>query len=178
MLSGGLADIERRAAMMSFLPTVSASFSYALGGMGNGSSLAGDYDFDFAKLSLSVNIPLFAGGYRISRVNAAKIEQEKAGIALSQRRSGIESELAGLRLRLDEAAQRVEQARLSEETARRAVALSQSSYANGVITQLTVAEAINRLGEARLGLQSALLEYRSIYYDWELAVGERYAGTN
>jgi outer membrane protein TolC len=72
----------------------------------------------------------------------------------------------------------VEQARLIEDTARRAVALSQSSYANGVITQLTVAEAINRLGEARLGLQSAVLEYRSIYYDWELAVGEGYAGMN
>jgi outer membrane protein TolC len=171
VLSQGLSDIERKAALSSFLPTVSASFSYALGGMGNGSSLLGDYDFTSSKLSLNVNVPLFAGGYRLSRVKAAGIEQEKAAIALSQRRRNIESELIELRLRLDEAAQRVESARLIEETARRAVSLAQSSYANGLTTQLTVAEAVNRLGEARLGLQSAIFEYRSVCYDWEFAAG-------
>jgi outer membrane protein TolC len=170
VLSRGLSDIERRAAFVSFLPTVSVSFLYALGGMGN-DSLAGDYDFTSSKLSLSVNIPLFAGGYRLARVKAAGIEQEKAAIAVSQRRNQIESELLELRLRLDEAAQQIESARLIEGTARRAVALSQSSYANGVITRLTVAEAINRLGEAQLGLESAIFEYLSLYYDWELAAG-------
>jgi outer membrane protein TolC len=131
----------------------------------------GDYDFDSTKLNLSVNIPLFTGGYRLSRLKAAGIEQEKAAIALSQRRNRIESELLELRLRLDEAARRVEAARLIEETARRAVVLSQSAYTNGLTTQLTVAEAINRLGEAQLGVQSAIFEYRSAWYDWELAAG-------
>jgi outer membrane protein TolC len=172
VLSRGLSDIERQAAFVSFLPTVSVSFLYALGGMGN-DSLAGDYDFTSSKLSLSVTIPLFAGGYRLARVQAAGIEQEKAAVAVSQRRSQIESELLELRLRLDEAAQQIESARLIEGTARRAVALSQSSYANGVITQLTVAEAVNRLGEAQLGLESAVFEYLALYYDWELAVGTR-----
>jgi outer membrane protein TolC len=170
VLSQELAAIERKAAAAAFLPTVSASFSYAFGGMGN-DSLTGDYDFDSSKLSLNVNVPLFAGGYRLSRVNAAKIEQEKAAIALSQRRDRIESELLELHLRLDEAARRIEAARLIEDTARRAVALSQSAYTNGLTTQLTVAEAINRLGEAGLGLQSAIYEYRCAIYDWELAVG-------
>lgn len=176
VLSRELSDIERRAAYTSFLPTVSASFSYALGGMGNGSSLIGDADFNSSKLSLSVNIPVFAGGYRLSRVNAAKIEQEKAGIALSQRRSVIESEFVELRLRLDEAAERIEAARLIEATASRAVALSQSSFANGLTTQLTVSEAINRLGEAQLGLQSAIFEYRSLCYDWEFATTVKIQG--
>ncbi|MDR1174817.1 MAG: TolC family protein [Treponema sp.] len=173
VLSRELADIERRAALTSFLPTVSSSFSYALGGMGNGSSLTGDYDFNSSRLSLNVTIPLFAGGYRLSRINAARIGQEKTGIALSQSQNRIESTLLELRLRLDEAAQRIESARLIEETARRAAALSQSAYANGLTTQLTVAEAVNRLGEAQLGLQSAIFEYRSLYYDWELATGTR-----
>ncbi|GHT77360.1 adeC/adeK/oprM family multidrug efflux complex outer membrane factor [Spirochaetia bacterium] len=174
MLSRELSDIEHRAALLSFMPAVSASFSYALGSMGNGSSLVGDYDISSSKLSLNVNIPLFAGGYRLARVAAARIEQEKAHIALSQNRNKIESALLELRLRLDEAAQRLESARLIEETAQRAVALSQSAYANGLITQLTVAEAINRLGEAQLGLSSAIFEYRSLYYDWELATGMQF----
>jgi outer membrane protein TolC len=171
LLSQELANIERRAAYISFLPTVSVSFSYALGGMGNASSLLGDYDFNSAQLSLNVNIPLFTGAYRLSRVKAAGIEQAKAAIALSRSRNRIESELLELRLRLDETARQVETARLIEETARRAVTLSQSAYTNGLTTQLTVAEAINRLGDARLGLQSAIFEYRSVSCDWELAVG-------
>jgi outer membrane protein TolC len=65
----------------------------------------------------------------------------------------------------------VESARLIVETAQRAVNLSRTAYTNGSATQFTVTEAVNRLGEARLGLQSAIFEYRSTYYDWELAAG-------
>jgi outer membrane protein TolC len=158
VLSRELSDIDRRAAIGSFLPTASASFSYALGGMGNGGSLTGDYDFNSAQLGITVTIPLFVGGYRLARLKAAGIEQEKAAVALSQKHNGIESELIELRLRLEEAAER-------------AVTLSQSAYSNGLTTQFNVAEAVNRLGEARLGLQSAVFEYRSAYYDWELSGG-------
>ncbi|GHU64471.1 alkaline protease secretion protein AprF [Spirochaetia bacterium] len=171
-LSRQMADIDRRAAITSFLPTVSASFSYAFGGMGNGGSLMGDNDFDSAQLSLKVNVPLFAGGYRLSRMKTAQLEQEKADITLLNRRDKIESELSGLSLQFKEASQRVESARLIVAAAERAVTLSQSAYTNGLITQLTVAEAINRLGEAQLGLQSAIFEYRASYYDWELATGK------
>jgi outer membrane protein TolC len=104
-------------------------------------------------------------------VKAAGIEQERAAIALSQRRNAIENELIELALRLGESAERVESARLIVSTAERAVALSQTAYSNGLTTQFNVAEAVNRLGEARLGLQSAVFEYRSAYYDWELAAG-------
>jgi hypothetical protein len=56
--------------------------------------------------------------------------------------------------------------------AARAVSLAQSSYANGLTTQLSVAEAINKHDQASLGLQNALFEYRSAYYDWELVTGK------
>ncbi|MDR1506320.1 MAG: TolC family protein [Treponema sp.] len=178
VLSRELSDIDRRAAISSFLPTASASFSYALGGMGDGGSLTGDYDFNSAQLSLAVTIPLFTGGYRLARLKAAGIEQEKAAVALSQRRSGIESELIELHLRLEEAAERVESARLIVSTAERAVALSQTAYSNGLTTQFNVAEAVNRLGEARLGSESAVFEYLSAYYDWELSGGINKSLTN
>jgi outer membrane protein TolC len=139
--------------------------------MGNGGSLLGDYDFNSAQLGLNVTIPLFVGGYRLSRIKAAGIEQEKADLALFKKRNAVESELLELRLRLNEASQRVESARLITETAQRAVTLSQTAYTNGLTTQFTVTEAVNRLGEAQLGLQSAIFEYRSASYDWELAVG-------
>ena len=139
--------------------------------MGNGGSLTGDYDFNSAQLSLAVTIPLFAGGYRLARMKAAGIEQEKAAIALSKKRSGIESELLELRLRLEEAAERIESARLIVNTAERAVTLSEAAYSNGLTTQFNVTEAANKLDEASLGLQSAIFEHRSACYDWELVTG-------
>ncbi|GHV90394.1 adeC/adeK/oprM family multidrug efflux complex outer membrane factor [Spirochaetia bacterium] len=185
-LTREMADLDRRAAAGAFLPTASASFSYGLGGMGNGSSgnsssgnsssgnsssLVGDYAFDSAALSLKISIPLFAGGYRLARMEAAKLEQDKADVALLNRREAIESDLSKLSLRFKEAAQRVESARLIVAAAERAVSLSQTAYANGLATQLTVADAINKLGSARLGLHSAIFEYRASYYDWENTIG-------
>jgi outer membrane protein TolC len=170
VLTRELSDIDRRAALGAFLPSVSASFSYGLGGMGNGASL-GDYDFNAAQLGLNVSIPIFTGAYRLARVKAAGIEQEKADIALLKKRNAVESELLELRLRLNEAAQRVESAQLITETAQRALSLSQTAYANGLTTQFTVTEAVKQLGEARLGFQSAIFEYRCACYDWELASG-------
>jgi outer membrane protein TolC len=169
-LSRELADMGKKAALHSFLPTVSARFSFAYGGMGN-DSLTGDYDYTAAQVTLGATIPIFAGGYRLSRVRAARIEQEKASLALVKKQSDIESELIGIRLRLNETSERIEAARLIETAARRALALSQTAFTNGLVTQLSVTEAANRLDEASLGLQSAVCEYRLAWYDWEIASG-------
>ncbi|MDR1576194.1 MAG: TolC family protein, partial [Treponema sp.] len=155
MLSRELADMGKKAALSSFLPTVSAGFSFAYGGMGN-DSLTGDSDYTAAQLTLGVTIPIFAGGYRLSRVRAARIEQEKAFFALEKKQRDVESELIGIQLRLNEANERIETARLIETAARRALALSQTAFANGLVTQLSVTEAANRLDEASLGLQNAV----------------------
>jgi outer membrane protein TolC len=170
LLSRELADLGKKAALSSFLPTVSAGFSFAWGGMGN-DSLTGDYDYTVAQLTLGVTIPIFAGGYRLSRVRAARIEQEKASLALTKKQNDIETELIEIRLRLNEAGERIEAARLIETAARRALSLSQTAFTNGLVTQLSVTEAANRLDEASLGLQSAICEYRLAWYDWEIASG-------
>jgi outer membrane protein TolC len=170
LLSRELAGMEKTAALSSFLPTLSAGFSFAYGGMGN-DSLTGDSDYTTARLTLGLTVPIFAGGYRLSRVRAARIEEKKASLALAKKHRDIESELTGIRLRLNEAKERIEAARLIEGAARRALSLSQTAFANGLVTRLSVTEAANHLDEASLGLQSAVCEYRSAYYDWETASG-------
>jgi hypothetical protein len=79
--------------------------------------------------------------------------------------------------RLNEANERIETARLIETAARRALALSQTAFANGLVTRLSVTEAANRLDEASLGLQNAVCEYRLAWYDWEIASGNAEALT-
>jgi outer membrane protein TolC len=171
VLSRELADIQKKAAIGSFFPTVSAGLSFAYGGMGNGGSLMGDYDYTALQLSLGVSIPLFTGGYRVSRIKSAQIEQDKASLSILKKQNDIESQLMELQMRLDETMERIESAQLIETTAKRAAALAQSAYTNGLTTQLSVTESINKLDQASLGLQNALFEYRCAYYDWELAAG-------
>jgi outer membrane protein TolC len=172
LLSREMADIQKDAALSSFLPTVSASFSYAWGSMGNGGSLHDSgADFKDMQLGLSVTIPLFVGGYRLARVKSAAIEQEKASIALSKKQTDIESELLQLELRIKDAWNSIESVKLTVTAANRAVELSRSSYANGLVTQLQVSEAVNRADEANLALQYAIFEYRSACIDYELAAG-------
>jgi outer membrane protein TolC len=171
LLSRDLTAIERRAAGSAFLPEVFASFNYALGGMGNGPSLIGDYDFNSATLGITVNISIMAGGARLARTKAARLEQEKTIIALSQRETAIESELIELQLRLEDAHQRFESAYRTVETAQRAVALAQTAYINGQATYLNVMDAQDKLDMVWLNFVNISFEYLSAYYDWELAVG-------
>jgi outer membrane protein TolC len=170
LLARDLIDVDRKAARNAFLPELSASFSYALGGM-TGNADAGDKDFNSAVFGLSLNIPVFTGGLRPARMKAANIEKEKANIALWQKETAIESELYELELRLNESWQRIESSNRIVETARRAVALAQAAYSNGQATYLTVVDAQDKLDQVWLNFANVVFEYLSAYYDWELAVG-------
>jgi outer membrane protein TolC len=139
--------------------------------MGNGSSFAGDYDFQSASVGIMVNIPILAGGARLARMKAAQVEQEKTIIALSQRETAIESELKELQLRLEEAQRRSESSYRTVETAQRAVALAQAAFTNGQATYLTVMDAQDKLDMVWLNFVNIGYEFLSAYYDWELAVG-------
>ncbi|MCL1837623.1 MAG: TolC family protein [Treponema sp.] len=172
MLARELTDLERKAARNAFLPEVSASFSYGLGRMMGNDDYGGNYDFDAASLSLTVSLPIMAGGARLARMKAAQLEQEKTIIALSQRETAIESELRELQLRLEDARQRFESAYLTVETARRAVSLAQSAFTNGQATYLTVMDAQDKLDMVWLNFTNVNFEYLSAYYDWELATGK------
>jgi len=173
LLSRDLTDIDRKAVRNAFLPEVSTFFNYAVGGMGNGSSLVGDNNFHNAALGITVNLPILAGGARLARMKAAQLEQEKTIIAISQRETAIESELIEIQLRLEDARQRFESSYRTVETARRAVALAQSAYTNGQATALTVADAQDKLDLVWLNFVNVNFEYLSAYYDWELATGNK-----
>jgi len=172
-LSRDLSVEEQKAARSAFLPDISASFNYGLGGMGNGSSLTGDYNYSLASLGITVTIPILAGGARLARMDAAKLEEEKSLLALSQKKTAVESELLELRLRLEDAQQLSDSSYKTVETARRAVTLAQTAYANGQATYLNVMDAQDKLDMVWLSFANSGYEYLSAYYDWQLAVGEK-----
>jgi len=172
LLARDLAEIDRRAARGTFFPEVSASFSYALGYLnGNSDVPSGNHDFNSASFGIRVNIPISTGGARIARMDAARLEQERANIALWQRETAIESELYELQLRLSELQRRIDSSFRTVETATRAVALAQSAFSNGQATNLTVVDAQDRLDLVWLNFAFLGFEYLSAYYDYELSLG-------
>ena len=170
-LARDISGIDRNAARNAFVPQVSASFNWALGGMGNGSSFTGGYDYNLASLGIFVSIPILSGGERLARMDAAKVEQEKAILALSQKETAVESEILGLQLRLEDAKQQSESSFQTVETARRALALAQTAYTNGQATYLNVMDAQDKADMVWLSFANSGYEYLSAYYDWELAIG-------
>lgn len=173
LISSELADATRRAAYASFLPSVTASFSYGYGGAGDGSSLA-TYDGSSGSIGLTISLPLYTGGYRASLAESARIEQLKQALSLQDALVAIEGDLEEIMMRLRTASQTIASAGLVVETAERAAGLAKSAFANGMATQLSVTEAASRLEQARLGFLNAQFEYRMAYYDWEQASGSAY----
>ncbi len=171
-LSKEIADIARKAAFASFLPSVDGSYTYAMGEYKGYVSSGDSSEYSTAQLGLKVTVPLFTGGYRLALMKQAKLAQEKADINIEKKRIEIELNLLSVELKLKEAYRRIDSALAAESAASRASALAQTSFANGLATQLTVDNALTQQQAARLGLYNARYEYRAAYYDWEIAVGE------
>ena len=171
-LSKEIADIARKAAFASFLPSVDGSYTYAMGEYKGYVSSGDSSEYSTAQLGLKVTVPLFTGGYRLALMKQAKLAQEKADINIEKKRNEIERNLLSVELKLKEAYRRIDSALAAESAASRASALAQPSFANGLATQRTVDNALTQQQAARLGLYNARYEYRAAYYDWEIAVGE------
>jgi len=172
VLSRDIADIARKASIANFLPTLSANFAYAWQGSGNGSAYD-DSDVTVMTLGATLTVPLFTGGYRLSLMESAKIQQQQQARKIAQKKLDIEQELLGLQLQLSTAKSNLESARLVVETAQRAHRLAKAAFDTGLATQLSVSQASTNLDQARLGLLNAQYEYRAAYYDWEQATGSR-----
>jgi outer membrane protein TolC len=173
VLSKELADLTYRASIGTFLPTVSARFSYAYGQQGGyeGKNDWNALNYSVLQLNLTASIPLFVGGYRTSLVRDANISRARAEINIQKSRNTIEQELLSLVLKMGEARQKLQSAETLEAAAVRAMTLAQASLENGLGTRLSVSEANTNLARTRLNLQRAVFDYRTAYYDWQLAVG-------
>lgn len=173
-LAGDIADIARKAAYGTFLPEVSASLTYAYGGLGDKGSHT-DYEYTALQATVAATLPLYTGGYRMALIKAAQIQKEQTAVKTGKLEDSIDQEIRSIRMRLDEAALRLDSARSLETASARAFSLAETAFVNGLGTQLSVSQAHSNLSGARLNLQNAIYEYRAACYDWEFATGTRFS---
>ena len=153
----------------SYLPSLDASMIYSF------SSISDYFRFDRKNeniiVGLTLNIPLYTGGFTGAQVQKAKVELDKTNIRIKQTEEMIYTQIQNIHLRLSEAYERILSAKSNMATVEKAYTIAQSSADNGLATQLELKDARVLFDQTKLGHYAAIFDYLSAYYDWEQATG-------
>ena len=152
-----------------YLPSLEANIIYAF------SSISDYFRFEQINnniiIGLTLNIPIYSGGYTGAQVQKARIELNKTNIRIKQTEEMIYTQIQNIYLRLEEAYQRIAAARSNLTTIEKAYNIAQNSADNGLATQLELKDSRLLFDQTKLGFYSAIYDYRAAYYDWEQATG-------
>lgn len=153
----------------SYLPSIDANLIYAF------SSISDYFRFEQKNsniiVGLTLNIPIYSGGYTGAQVQKAKVELNKTNIRLKQTEMLIYTQIQNIYLRLREAFQRIAAAKLNLTTIEKAYNITRISADNGLATQLELKDSRLLFDRTKLGLYTAIYDYLAAYYDWEQATG-------
>jgi outer membrane protein TolC len=122
-------------------------------------------------VGVTLQIPIYTGGYTSAQVQKARINLDKTEIKLEQSQDDISRSIKNIRLRLREASSRIQSAGKTRESAERAFEIAQTSADNGMATQLELNASRIQLEMAVLNYYVATYDYLDAYYDWQLAIG-------
>jgi len=164
-----LRETGMKSAKADYYPTLDGSFIYTF------SALSNEWELDNRNnnfiLGLSLNIPIYTGGYTGAQVQKAKVELQKSKINIDKSRDNISNELINIFLRLDEAEKRIQSAKGILNSAEKAFKIAKVSADNGLITQLELKDARIINDQANLNFYKAVYDYLEAYFDWEKATG-------
>ncbi len=152
-----------------FLPSLKGNLTYTYTAASDEFKL--ERDNDNIILGISLNVPIFTGGFNIAQVRKARAEVEKVNTRIAKADDNIQIQLQNIRLRLNEANQRIMAARKSVNVAERTFALARSQAESGIITQVELKENRVALDQAQVNYYTAIYDYLEAYFDWERATG-------
>jgi outer membrane protein len=151
------------------LPTLLGNVGYTYAASSDAFQLENRNDNVFAGLSL--NIPIYSGGFTSAQVQKARIEVDKISKQVELEEDNIRIELSNVYLRMDEAMSKIEAANKSVSSAKRAFEIAESRTNNGLATQLELKDSRIFLDQARITYISSIYSYLEAYFDWELLTG-------
>ncbi|MFZ5979379.1 MAG: TolC family protein [Candidatus Zixiibacteriota bacterium] len=152
-----------------YYPSLSGNFAYAYSSQTDGWGFEDENNSYTVGVTLS--IPIFTGGATRAKVQQARIEYDKSRIRVERAEDDINREIANIRLRLDEAFNRIMAAEATLKTAEKAFAIAEATSGSGLTTQLELKDSRLMLDQASVNYYSAIYEYLEAYYDWEKAIG-------
>jgi outer membrane protein TolC len=149
-----VAQLERKAAMGNWAPSVSAFGDY-----GSSGNKPNEVNLPTRSVGVRVDVPIFDGGRTRSEVQAAASRLRQAEMQLSDLRAAVEKDL---RQALDHLATREEQmraARKNLELTERELSLAQDRFQNGVADNIEVTNAQTGVENARQLVVSSLAQF-------------------
>lgn len=166
-----LRGTDVKAQTSEYFPTLKANFE-----LYNMSALSDRFKLERENVNywigLTLNIPIFDGGFTSAQVAKAKIELEKTRINIEKAKEAIYNEISNIYLRLDEANKRIVSGEKSLKTAEKAYHIAETSTASGLATQLELKDARLLYDQAKVNFYSAVYDYLDAFFDWEMAVGK------
>ena len=149
-----VAQLERKAAIGGWVPSVSAFGDY-----GSSGNKPNEVNLPTRGVGVRVDVPIFDGGRTRSEVQAAASRLRQAEMQLSDLRAAVEKDL---RQALDHLATREEQmraARKNLELTERELSLAQDRFQNGVADNIEVTNAQTGVENARQLVVSSLAQF-------------------
>ncbi len=152
-------------------PTLAASFNYNWTSMSNGSPFKNFRWNPYSMIALSLNIPIFTGGQRWSRIKAAEVQLDE----MKWTRQNLERSVAmQVDVAVDNIKVNVEQiASCSENVAQaeRAHNIMEESFAIGAASYLNLRDSELALTQSRLVYYQAIYNYLVAQSSLELLLG-------
>ncbi len=152
-----------------YYPALYGTVAYVYNASSNEFALENKNDNLIAGVTLS--IPIFNGLYTSAQIQKARIDVERVSTRISQANDDIRIELQNVYLRLRESRERIDAAKKSIETARRAFEIAQTRVDNGLSTQLEFRESRVDLDRAQVNFYIAIFDYLTAYFDWQKTTG-------
>lgn len=155
----------------SLYPTLAASFNYNWTSMSNGSPLRNFRWTPYSMAALQLNIPIYTGGKRYSRIKAAQIQVEE----MKWNRQNLERSVSmQVDLAVDNIKVNVEQIASCSESvgqATRAHEIMEKSFAIGATSYLNLRDSELALTQSRLAYYQAIYNYLVARSQLELLLG-------
>ncbi|MFQ5747720.1 MAG: TolC family protein, partial [Gemmatimonadota bacterium] len=157
------------------LPRLSGFFNYRLTAQENGSpSFFGEEPnqrTSTAEVGIRLEVPVFAGFSRWSRVSQRKVELRQSEVRLADIERKIDNEIRTARDGLEEARTRAEAQRGAVAQAQRGFEIVSAEYGAGTASRLEVTDAENALRESELNYAQAVYDYLAAQAALDEAVG-------
>ncbi|MBN1824904.1 MAG: TolC family protein [Candidatus Eisenbacteria bacterium] len=120
---------------------------------------------------LLVSYPIWTSGATTARIRQAEADRRAAIIRLEQLDEEIRREVRSAAFDMESATDRAAAAAKTEEQARRAYEIAETSYENGLLTQVELLDARLALTRSRVARLRALHDALAARAAWERAVG-------
>jgi outer membrane protein TolC len=152
----GMADLGIRIARTANLPSLFAQFNYDYK---NPVGFSPGWGTDW-NLTVGTQMPLFTGLTNLNRLKQAKSRKRQARIGLAMVEDGIRLEVKALHSTIEQEQENIKYQAENVEVAESALAMAETGYENGLVTNLEYMDTQLALTQSRVSHLSSLANHR------------------